>query len=185
MPNTALFINEKFIKDFSPIASNVDVSFVWPFVHTAQDTHIQIMVGKALYQGLQDRIVNETLTSHDTELLSLLRQALLWKVVDQYIPWSWVQLRNKGVGQNSGENFQPVGVNDIRYLREEAKNQFEFYAQRVNDYLCDNASEFAEYDSTSKPTARDAKYDSDLYLGPSNDCGCGGSDCSCYRRFIS
>lgn len=185
MPNSALFINEEFIKDFSPIASNVDVAFVWPFVHTAQDTHIQLILGKALYGGLQDRIVNDTLTAFDIELLSLLRQALLWKVVDQYIPWSWVQLRNKGVGQNSGENFQPVGVDDIRYLREEARSMYDFYAQRINEYLCENGDEFDEYESEEKPTARKAMYDSDLYLGPSNNCGCGGTDCSCYRRFLS
>ena len=179
----ALFINEQYLNDFSPIASNVDVAFVWPFVQTAQDTHRQLLVGKALYQGLQDRIVAATLTAEDTELLGLLRSALVWKIVDQYIPWSWAQLRNKGVGQNSGENFQPVGISEMRYLREEAKGQYDFYAKRVSEYLCENGSLFAEYSSDEDPTARPSRYDVGLYLGPGTcscgrDCGFGGH-CSC------
>lgn len=167
----ALFVSETYLRTYTPIASNVDVDFIFPHVSVFQDTNIQLILGSKLYNGLQDRIIAGTLTPDDQELLDLCRQALAWGATAQLIPFLAVQIRNKGVVENTSDNTASADIDKVRWLQSSARDVYEFYAQRIKDYLCDNGARFAEYTSPEYPIGPSAgsPYSTDLYLGPEMD----------------
>ncbi len=169
----ALFISEQFLRDYTPISSNVDVDFIWPHIKAFQDTNIQLPLGSKLYNTLQTKIAASTaLNSYETALLDLCRMALAWGTLSQMIPFLAIQIRNKGVMENNSENSASADLEKIKYIRHEAQNMYEFYTQRVLDYLCDNGNQFPDYINPDNPIApsNGPAYDSDLWLGgQSND----------------
>jgi hypothetical protein len=166
----ALFVSETYLKDFTPITSNVDIAMIWPHIKVYQDLHIQPILGSKLYEGLQARIIANTLTANDTALLDLCRQALVWGTLDQLIPFLAIQVRNKGVGSNTGENFESADLDKLKWLQGQAHSIFKFYAQRIQDYLCENGSLFSEYTNPDNPMVPDPTltFDCGIYLGPSS-----------------
>lgn len=171
MSNTAVFCSESFLRAYTPISSNVDIDFIWPHLLSFQNLHIQDILGSKLYNTLQTKVYNATaLNSYEQALLELCRMALVWGTVQQMLPFLAIQIRNKGVMENNAENATNTSLENLKYLRHEAQKLFEFYGQRIVDYLCDNGNQFPDYTNPDNPIFPNpnSTYDSDLYLGPSN-----------------
>lgn len=168
-PNTASMISEVYLKRYSPISQSVDITLIFPYVEIYQASNIQPLVGSKLYQTLLDHIATNTVTSEEAELLAILRQMIVWGSTALAIPWISIQVRNKGVLKQGGENTETADVDSLRYLRHEANNQAEFYGKRANEFLCKRGNEFPDYVNPDCPISpMNAKWDSDLYLGLEN-----------------
>ena len=168
-PNPASFISEVYLKRYSPITQNVDVSLIFPYVETYQVTNIMPVLGSKLYQRLALGIAANNLTANEIELLEIVRQMLVWGSTSMCIPFLSIQLRNKGVMRQGGENTETANLDEIRYLRHEANNLAEFYGKRLNEYLCKNGNLFPEYSNPECPVSpMDSQWDSGLYLGIEN-----------------
>ena len=167
----ATFVSETFLRAYTPVSSNVDIDFIWPHIVVFQDLHIQNILGSKLYNSLQVKIsTSASLTSYEQDLLELVRMALVWGTVQQMLPFLAIQIRNKGVMENNSENSQNTSLENLKYIRHEAQKMYEFYQQRVLDYLCDNGNHIPDYANPDNPIFPDPKttYTCDLYLGPAN-----------------
>lgn len=178
---SALFISESYLKTFTPLSSNIDVAVLWPQVKVFQDTHIQDILGSQLYITLQDNVANNTTSTDEDNLLNLCRQALAWGSIWENLPWIATQIRNKGLMQNNSENSQSADLETLKYLRNEAKDRYEFYSQRIRNYLCYNGHLFPDYVSQTDPDilpSSKENYTCDLYFDES-------FDIDFYRRYLS
>lgn len=182
----ATFVSESFLRAYTPVSSNVDIDFIWPHITAFQDLHIQDILGSKLYTTLQTKIAASTaLNSYEQSLLELCRMALVWGTVQQMLPFLAIQIRNKGVMENNSENSTNTSLENLKYLRHEAQKLFEFYGQRIVDYLCLNGNQFPDYTNPDNPIFPNPNttFKCDLYLGPSN----GGDDFDAmefYRKYI-
>lgn len=173
MPVTALFIDEIYLRDHGPMAGNIEPTFFAPFIESAQDTNIQLLLGKTLYDYLQNLVYDEVVNGVpiprpiDEELLGYVRQALMWCLVSQFVPFSWAQIRNKGLVHNVGETVQTATLEEMRYIEGKAQGMYEFYAERVSRFLCDNSSSFQGMCDCADPAQRAHTYRGGMYLGPS------------------
>jgi hypothetical protein len=168
-PNIASFVSEVYLKRYSPISQSVDVTLLFPYIEMYQVTNIQPLIGSKLYQTLMDHIVSSTVSAEESDLLDLLRQMLVWGSTAMALPFISMQVRNKSVLRQGGENTDAVDLDGVKYLRHEALNNAEFYGKRINEYLCKNGNLFPDYvnpECPISPTA--AKWDCDLYLGNEN-----------------
>lgn len=153
MPTQALFVSETYLKDFTPLTQNVDVKDYLAFVKTAQDKYCADILGSKLYTRLQDGVINSNLTSDETDLVKLLRTMTAWYTLYEAMPFLNLKLKNKGILKSGTDFSTNADLAETRYLREEVKNQAEYYLQRVQDYLCKNGRLFSEYTNPDNPIA--------------------------------
>lgn len=171
MATYALFIDEKYLREFSPLSANIDVATIFPYARSIQDMILQDTLGTSLYDTLQAHIVAGTVTANETILLNYCRSALAWLTVETAIPFVWMQIRNIGVQQSTTDNGTSADLANMKYLRNECAEKSEFYMKRLKEYLCNNGNLFPDYtspDSEGMQPNTETSYDSGLYLGNSN-----------------
>jgi hypothetical protein len=165
---TALFIDDAYLKEYSPVGKSVDVELLFPFVMNAQDIYSQDILGTPLYNDFVSKITNNTpLTQIEWQLMDLVSRALVYWTVYSALPHIMLRMRNAGVVKTNAENTTNSDLTEMKYLREEMKNLAEFYNQRIVNFLCDNSNLFPLYDAVSKDIyPSNTQYDSDIYIEP-------------------
>jgi hypothetical protein len=168
---SALFIDDEYIKKYSPLGRSIDPDEVYPFVSEAQSMYIQDLLGTPLYDSLVQKVANNTtLSSIEWELVETFSKSLAYWAIYLALPHISMKIRNGGVLKVTPENTQATDLSELRYIREEIKNLAEFWAQRTVNFLCQNSSSFPLYNATSKDMyPSSGQYDSDIYLDDYGD----------------
>jgi hypothetical protein len=148
MPQAA-FIDTNYIYRFTIIETNVDADLIQKFIWKGQDLNIQSAVGQNLYTKLINDCPNFT-GQYLTLVRDYIQPCLAEWVVYHSLPFINFRLTNKAVSQKSSDNSQPSTVDDIRWLRDQVRNNAEFYSERIKDYIRNNPSDFPEYFTTSQ-----------------------------------
>ena len=168
MPATysALFIDDQYLKDYTPMGQNIDPLQIYPFVEDAQEVYIQDLLGTPLYMDLTYKLyVGTTYSTLERTLVDLCSKALAYWSVYLAIPHLAIKIRNIGVARPTSDNTQPSTMEEMKYIREEMKNMAEFWAERIVKYLCENSSSYPLYTASSDDIYPSAgQYDSDIYL---------------------
>jgi len=162
----ALFIDDEYLKTYSPLGKSIDVDEIYPFVQNAQNVYIQDVLGTPLYNELVDKIATGvTFSSIEWQLVDLCSRALVYWTVYMSLPTLYIKMRNSGVVKQQSENTQNADLSELKYLREEQKNLGEFYNTRIVNFLCDKSTQFPLYNAVSKDMYPSIKqYDSDMYI---------------------
>lgn len=143
------FLDTPYIYKFTIIEQNVDADLVLKFIWKAQDLNIQSLIGQNLYTKLVTTCPNFT-----GEYLTLIRDYIQpcqaeW-VVFHALPFLNYRLTNKAVSQKSSDNSLPSSADDIKWLRDQVRNNAEFYGERIKDYIRNNPTSFPEYYTTTQ-----------------------------------
>lgn len=178
---TARFISENYLKGETAISGNVDVKDLVPFVDQTQDIDVQPIIGTKLYNTLMAAIVSNTVTVDLAALLNVIRPYHAYMTLWRAIPFLQAKVRNKSILSGEAEAAKTVGHEDIKWLRNETKGVAEFYAKRLQEYLCDNKALYPDYTSPDDPMSPNGTigYDCDLAMDPEDVCSCGDRACYC------
>lgn len=143
----AYFINQKYLKDNSPLAANVDIKEIYPFARSVEEVYIQEAIGTQLYNRLVDSLNASPpdTTADETTLLRKIRDCVLWYTCFESLPFLAIKLRNIGVVKQTDANLESASREDVSYLRNLCKGKAEFYMKCLQKYLCENSELFAEY----------------------------------------
>lgn len=167
---SATFIDDQYLKDYTPIGQNIDPLQVYPFVETAQDMYIQDLLGTPLYMDLTYKLyLGTTFSQLEWTLVELCSKALAYYTVYLAVPHLAIKIRNVGVARATSDNTTPSTMEEMRYIRNEVKDMAEFWAERTVIYLNNYASLYPLYrTSGSHPdmSPSNGQYDSDIYLSP-------------------
>jgi len=148
MATYALFISVTDLKQTGYVDENVDDGVVRNVIRTAQEMYIKEALGTALYDALVTGVTNNTLVSPYTTLMaSYVKPTLVWySMYEGVLPFS-LKIRNKGVMQQTSENAQTLGIQDLNKLMDFLLDRAETYRDRMTKYLQENAtsSTFSEY----------------------------------------
>lgn len=147
----ALFIKRKDVITFTQANGNIDYDKFEPALFVAQDRDIYDLLGTDLYNKIEADIIADTLTGNYATLVNdYVKYVLLWYAMAEALPWIAYQVQNGGVFQYSSEQGIAATQSNIDYLVNNARNKAQWYARRMVDYLCHNASSnFPEYYSNS------------------------------------
>lgn len=156
------FVTERYLKDRTPIAENVDVKRVLPFIETSSDIRIQPLLGAHFYNDLLDKYNDETLNALETSLVKLIQKALSWYSAGEAVIGVSRPLTNKGIQQQDGENSTSVEQEDLNVIMDHYNQRGAHYVRRIKKFLKDNGDSFPEFIS-------DSNKDSDLYPGDCQD----------------
>jgi len=145
---SVLFISETFLKDNTQVSKNVDVKYIREAILWAQDSEIQPILGSTLYDKIKTDIAASTLTGvYKTLVDSYVQVCLKHFVVAECTPMAHYKIMNKGLQIQDSENSQPASKSNVDFLVEKETNKAQWYRQRLIDYLCENSSDYPEYET--------------------------------------
>lgn len=163
---SALFIDDVYLKDNSPVGKSVDSEEVYPFVEQAQDIYIQDVMGTPLYTDLAYKLyTGVTFSSEELDVVNIASKSLVYWSVYLALPHLYLKIRNAGVVKQQSQYTENTSLTELKYLREEMSNLGEFWNQRLKVYLCNNHKKFPLYNKISNDmNPSSIQYDSDIYI---------------------
>ena len=111
---TYIWINQQYIKTFTPLNANIDTSEIASHIETAQLIHTREILGKNLYEDLSTKIQNNTLSTPEDELVDILKQALAYRSAEIAIPFLSIKIRNKGTVRMRDDFAEPASVEEMK-----------------------------------------------------------------------
>lgn len=140
-----IWINQQYLKTFTPLNANVDTAEIAPHIETAQLIHTREILGKNLYEDLATKIQSNTLNVKESELVDIIKQALAYRAAEISIPFLSIKIRNKGTVKMSDQFAQPASLEEMKYLRSELNQRALYFEDRAKDFLCQFSSDFPLY----------------------------------------
>lgn len=145
-----LFVNTEYMKRLTMLNGSVDDDLIVPAIVLAQDKYMQNYLGTDLLNKLKADVA--TLTGvYETLMDDYVRKATCWWSMVELIPNLYVRMDNGGLILRSPENTAPITEADLHREVERARQNAQFYTQRMVQYLCSNAPSFPEYVSNTHP----------------------------------
>lgn len=133
----SLFIDDNYLKTYSPLGKSIDVDEIYPFVSNAQDVYSQDILGTPLYNDFMTKTSNYitgsgvTFSAVEWSLLDLVSKSLVYWTTYMALPHLYLKIRNAGVVKAASENTTNSDLTEMKYLREEMKNLGEFLEHKM------------------------------------------------------
>ena len=151
----ALFITTDDLRRKSIVGGVVDADKFVQFIEVSQDIHIQNYLGTALYDKIQELIVNDQLDLAENAYYKILLNEyltpmLIWFAQSDYYMFASYQVSNGGVFKHRSESSDTLSMQEVQYLVENSRNKAEFYTRRFLDYMVYNSEYYPEYNEANK-----------------------------------
>ena len=145
----ALFITRNDIIKNTPLQGAIDADALLPFVRTAQDKYLKNLLGTVLFAYIQAKITDQTYDTLSVYYLDLLndhiKNTLIWYSAVEYLPFSSIQFKSNGAVKQASEQGTAPGKNEIDYLLGKSKENAEYYALRLQNYLIAYSNNIPQY----------------------------------------
>ena len=129
------FVTENRVKDFTLVLGNVDAKLINPLIPTISDMRIKDYLGTLFYDDLLDKYNAQTLSSDETEVVSIIQSAILWRAAEEVALTSSYQITNKGPQQQNGQNSLPPSDSAIGMISKHYAQKAEYYESRLINHL--------------------------------------------------
>lgn len=189
MSANTLLISIDMLKQRTSIHDNIDPKLIYPEIKAAQDMYIHPILGTSLYNKIVSDVGSATISGVYKSLLDdYIVDALCWFVVSAIPEIISFQFYNKGVVRKSGDNTELPTMSDLVSISDKYRVRAEWYAERLNKYLKQNAtsSNLQEYWSpgagldTIVPEAN--SYSMPVYLGGQRSYSMDKNNCHCNEQ---
>ena len=152
----AFFIDPNYLKTNYPgyVESNVDDNSLASFILIAQDINLQSVIGYTMYQYIISQLIidptGSTLSNQYKYLLvnCIYKSIALWSIFNAY-PTLLYKPTNKAIVTKHSDDSIAVGIRELEYLRDQIRNNAEFYDARIIEYIKNYTNDFPEYFTTS------------------------------------
>jgi len=160
-----LMISQSKLKAFCDINENLDVELLLPNIQVSQD-YLQSAIGTKLYKHLLNAIENNTLNSDEVILLEdYIQPTLLHRSYYEAIPSLWIRVMNKGIIQGNTEQGTSIDAGSMKYLRNIQENRYQFYNQRLLDWLNAKSNLYPQYTTTNSSDGGMSPSDQNYFSG--------------------
>jgi hypothetical protein len=149
-----LFISEAKLKDSTAINLNVDPEILLPYVLQAQRIYIETKLGTTLYEKLESLITAGTIGNVGNEAYKTLVDEYIGDCLPSWafhmcIPYLRFKTENGNIYSKSSETGNSLSTEEAQHLREEVRNNAEYFTERMIKYITNNISSFPEYNTNS------------------------------------
>jgi hypothetical protein len=142
-----LLVRRQDILKLTPINGNVDTDKITPFIKSAQDIHIQDILGTKLFERLIDGVQNSNLpTDYNTLLVSYVQPVLCHLAAADFYMFHGYEIANGGIFRHESENSTTPSKAEIDGLVHRQRDIADHYRRRLIDFLNFEApSKYPEY----------------------------------------
>lgn len=149
MSNYALFITRNDIIKNTPLQGAIDADALLPFVRTAQDKYLKNLLGTVLFEFLQAHILADDIDTLSVYYQNLLndhvKNTLIWYSCVEYIPFSSISFKSLGAVKHLSDQSVSPSTTEISFLQEKARNNADYYALRLQNYLIAYSNKIPQY----------------------------------------
>lgn len=139
-------INNKYLKEYSPIPLNYDLSEVRNYIITAQEIWVRPLLGDPLMAEIEQQVTENTLTEENgTLLVEALWPYLAYAVTFESLPFLWADISEKGITLGKSENSESINLKDLGYIQNHLRTQVEAKKEYLIRWLDDRAETFPLY----------------------------------------
>lgn len=141
--NKTLLISETTLKNNSVITDNVDMKMLLPSIQYVQDAILQPLLGTRLYRDIQSQVAAGTISQETKELLDdHIENILIYGVMAEVPTDLLLKMMNLTVGRAEDDGITSATLRQVSFLRDHNKGKMQFYAKRMNDFLCFNTTKY-------------------------------------------
>lgn len=134
------------LKKIGYVNKNVENTILTTSLRRVQDTMLEPIIGTSLFKRLLNGVKDNDLNANETILLQdYISQVLISAVDLRVCNHLTLEIRSKTVGKAQDEHITPATVEELSYLQDDLRKDFEVYRQRLIGYLKDNCDLFPEY----------------------------------------
>jgi len=149
-----LFISEQKLKDSTAINLNVDPQILLPYVLQAQRIYIEPKLGTTLYEKLESLITAGTIGNVGNEAYKKLVDEFIGDCLPSWafhmcIPYLRFKTENGNIYSKTSETGNALSTEEAQHLREEVRNNAEYFTERMIKYITNNITLFPEYNTNS------------------------------------
>ena len=149
-----LFISEAKLKDSTAINLNVDPEILLPYVLQAQRIYIEPKLGTTLYEKLESLITAGTIGDGGNKAYKTLVDEFIGDCLPSWafhmcIPYLRFKTENGNIYSKTSETGNALSTEEAQHLREEVRNNAEYFTERMIQYITNNITLFPEYNTNN------------------------------------
>ena len=149
-----LFISELKLKDSTAINLNVDPEILLPYVLQSQRIYIEPKLGTTLYEKLESLITAGTIGNVGNEPYKTLVDEYIGDCLPSWafhmcIPYLRFKTENGNIYSKTSETGTALSTEEAQHLREEVRNNAEYFTERMIKFITNNLTDFPEYSTNS------------------------------------
>jgi hypothetical protein len=154
---TTKLIDSAYIKANTVVQELVADITLDSFIYMSQDFWIKPILSEELYSNVINEVSANSgsttgLTSTTTQILvDNIKPVLSYYTIFEALPFLSVKITSNGIIKRSGSAFEPIQVDELKFLRKDILDKAKSYETILRDYLEANKSlYFTTYDSNTK-----------------------------------
>lgn len=188
IPARKILFSEDVFKKFTTVNGAVDWNLILPQAYKAQDKWLAPYLGDALYQRILNGIPSEAVAAYVTLRDEYCVMVAIHATLMEALPYLRVKFDNGNLITRNGENTSAVSDTEMKSYIERAKNDWQYYAQRMVDYLNANVSLYSELNSNTAPNRgrRTNVYPGSTFASSSGNTAMSRQNDNCHiRQFLT
>lgn len=145
-----ILINEKYLKEFSPIPLNYNLKEVHNYIKMAEQIWVEPIIGYNFYQELIYQVKNNQVTEENSTLLvEALYPLLGYAVALESLPFLWSHISEVGITLGHSENSDSLSLKDMTYIEGHLRRQVEVRKDYLIKWLDSHCESFPLYHPTN------------------------------------
>ena len=130
-----ILINNEYLKMFSPIPLNYNMSEVTPYIKVSELLYIVPILGEPLYEELIEQVSSGTVTPENSTLLLQIYPALAIGVCYEALPFLWSHVSEVGITKGHSDNSDSIDLKDVNYISQHLKAQLQARLDNLEYFL--------------------------------------------------
>lgn len=139
-----MIINEKYLKQYSPIPLNYNISEVKNYIGVAEKIWVKPIIGDDLFDEIEEQVANNEVSEENATLLTEggLWQYLSFATVYEALPIIWGHISEVGITKGKSDNSDSLSLKDITYMQQHLRSQVEVLKDQLKKWLCEHRTSF-------------------------------------------
>lgn len=140
-------INEKWLKEFSPIPLNYNMKELHNYIKLAEVIWLEPLIGHDFYEELLEQVSTNSLTDENsTALVEAIYPYLGFCVAYESLPIIWAHISEVGITKGKSDNSDSLDLKDMTYVSQHIRTQIEARKDYLKKWLCERSEIFPTID---------------------------------------
>ena len=118
-------INQKYLKEFSPIPLNFNLDDIKPYIYLAEEIWIKPCIGGILFDELKGQIEDGKISPENQTLLLEIYRLEAFAICYEALPAIVYHMSEVGITKGKSENSESIDIKELNYLQQNLRSQLE------------------------------------------------------------
>lgn len=145
-----MLINDKYLKEYSPIPLNFDITELRNYIRVAEKIWLLPIIGEEMYEELDEQVGKNEISEENATLFvdGGLYQYLAFATVLEGLPILWANFSAVGITLGKSDNSDSITLKDLTLIQNHIRNQVEVLKDLLIKWLESHWESFPKYHST-------------------------------------